>query len=338
MEKREIESLLRNWDIGHLISHKQARKGVVNVNWILKTTEGRYVLRKVAQFTSTNDLKFGLDYLTYLRERGFPYRIPIPVGMKNGEFILRFKGSRFWVYEFIEGKDVKQFGYRKLEECARMMAIYHKIVESSGLNNGKSEEDVFRREAVLKELKEYRRQILKKDKQSRRDRIFLEESSTLIPLIRRLDGREYSTLPRYPLHRDINPENVLWKNRRLVGLIDFENVGAMIDTVVKDVSVVLQYACRDRKQKHKLDLKRAEFFLREYRKHHQLSDAEIEFLPDIITTGAIEDFAFAYWMLVNDPERAELYRLKLYSRTAQWYHRNKAEIVNKLMNRKTRAS
>jgi hypothetical protein len=101
---------------------------------------------------------------------------------------------------------------------------------------------------------------------------------------------------------------------------------------------MLQYSCRDRKQKHKLDMRRAGFFLREYTKHHHLSDAEIELLPDTVIAGSIEDFCYAYWMLVNDPKRAKLYRLKLYSKIAQWYHKNKAEIIEKLKNAKTRPS
>ena len=334
MDRRKIETLLKNWDIGDLISHRPAKKGVVNINLMLKTTKGRYVLRKVAEFTKMSDLEFELDYLTYLREHGFPYKIPAPVRAKNGEFILRFEGSRFWVYEYIDGTHRKRFGYPELRECAKMMAIYHKMVENSGLDNKKGSEEVFNRESVLVELGGFRAQILKREKRDRKGRIFLKESSILIPLMRSLDGQEYSKLPTYPVHRDINPENTLWIDKKLVGLIDFENVGTMNDTLIKDISIVLQYSCRDRKQKHKLDLDRAGFFVREYRKHHPLSDEEIGFLPDIITAAAIEDFAYAYWMLVNDPKRAKLYRLKLYSRTAQWYHKNKAEIVNGLINRK----
>jgi homoserine kinase type II len=330
MDKREVETLLKNWDIGDLASYRQAREGVVNVNWILKTTKERYVLREVARFTMTNDLKFELYYLTYLREHGFPYRIPVPIKTKNGKFIVRFKRSRFWVYEYIEGRSVERFGYPELRECARMMAIYHKTLESSGLNNKKGPGDVFKGKPILKELKKFRAQILKKDRLGRKDQIFLKESSILIPLIKSLNGSEYSKLQTYPIHRDVNPENTLWKNKKLVGLIDFENVGTMNDTLIKDLAIVLQYSCRDRKQKYKLDLKLAAFFLKEYRKYHQLSNREIGFLPDIITAGFIEDFGYAYWMLVNDPKRAKLYRLKLYSRTAQWYHKNKMSVIEKL--------
>jgi len=334
MKKREIETLLGNWDIGELISYRQARKGVVNINWIVKTTQRKYVLRKITTFTKIENLEFEANYLTYLKEHNFPYSIPITIKTRKGENFLKFKGSYFWIYEYIEGRDIKRFRHSELRECAKMMAIYHKIIESSGLGNKKDNDEVFNRESILKELENFRAQILAKDKQNRKDRIFLKESSILIPLMKSLDGRKYSKLPKYPLHRDINPENTIWKNKKLVGLVDFENVSTMNDTMVKDVSIMLQYSCRDRKQKYKLDLRLAKFFLGEYKKYRQLSDKEIKFLPDIITAGAIEDFSYAYWMLVNDPKRAKLYRLKLYSKTAQWYSKNKQEIVKKLTNKK----
>jgi homoserine kinase type II len=333
VDKREIKTLLENWDIGKLISCKQAGKGVVNINWIVKTSKGKYVLRKIMHFTKIEDLKFELNYLIYLKEHNFPYRIPVPIETKNKENFLKFKGSYFWLYEYIEGRDVKRFGYSELRECAKMMAIYHKIIASSSLDN-KHGSEVFRRKSVLEELEKFRAQILEKNKQDRKDKIFLKESSILIPLMKSLDAQEYSKLPTYPLHRDINPENTLWKNKKLVGLIDFENIGTMNDTMIKDISIMLQYSCRDKKQKHKLDLKLAKFFLNEYKKHSQLTDKAIEFLPDVITAGVIEDFAYAYWMLINDPKRAKLYRLKLYSKTAQWYHKNKQQIIEKLTNKK----
>lgn len=332
MDKIEIKTLLENWNIGELISHRRLEKGVVNVNWIVKTTQGKYVLRKVTHFTTIEDFKFEVNYLVYLKEN-FPYRTPARIKTKNGEDFLKFKGSHFWIYEYIEGRTTKRFGFSELRECAKMMATYHKIIEKSGLDNGKGS-DVFSRKSVLKELEKFRAQIQKKDKRDRKDKVFLKESAILIPLMKSLDGREYSKLPRYPLHRDVNPENTLWKNKKLVGLVDFENVGTMNDTVIKDISVMLQYSCRDRKQKHKLDLELAKFFLMEYQKRGQLSDREIEFLPDVIAAGSIEDFSYAYWMLVNDPKRAKLYRLKLYSKTAQWYHRNKQEIIKKLTMKK----
>jgi len=193
MDQREIKTLLENWDIGELVSCTRLEKGVVNVNWIVKTSQGKYVLRKIMHFTKIDDLRFELDYLIYLKQHNFPYKIPVPIKTKIEEDFLKFKGSYFWLYEYIEGRNIKRFGYSELRECARMMAIYHKIVTSSGLDNKHSSE-VFRRKSVLEELENFRAQILEKDKQNRKDRIFLKESSILIPLMKSLDAQEYSKL------------------------------------------------------------------------------------------------------------------------------------------------
>jgi Ser/Thr protein kinase RdoA (MazF antagonist) len=333
MNRRELETILENWDVGDLVSFRQATMGLVNVNWVVKTTKGRYILKRVSQSAEAGALEFEMNYLTFLKEHKFPYEIPVPLRTGSREFVARIEGFRFWMYEYVEGRSIKRFSYPELRECAKMMATYHTIIESSGLDNGKGCDDVFRERSVSEEMEQFRAQILRENKRDTKERIFLKESSTLIPLMRNLDTRKYSRLPRYPLHRDINPENTLWKKGKLVGLIDFENTGTLNDTLVKDISVMLQYSCRDKKQKHKTDLKLASFFLREYRKHHTLLGEEISFIPDIITAGAIEDFSYAYWMLVNDPKRAKLYRLHLYSQVAQWHHKNRTDIIKKLTNR-----
>jgi len=324
-----MEELI-HWDLGKIISYKRATKGVVNTNWIIKTTNGKYVLRRVLNERKIAELKFELKYLEYLKDKGFSYQIPAPIENKDGKLITQKEKSFFWVYKFIEGRDIKRFGYPELRECAKMMAIYHKLIERSGLNNKKGAGDVFNKKSVLSELKEFYDNSSKKPKQDKKEKIFLKEASILIPLLKSLDCRDYAKIPKYPLHRDINPENTLWKNKKLVGVIDFENVGSQNDTTIKDIAGMLQYSCRDKNHRHKLNLKLAKFFIKEYRKYHRLSKKEIEFIPDIVTAGAIEDFSYAYWMLLNDPARAKIYRLRLYSKVAQWYHKNKEEIIRKL--------
>ncbi len=44
--KKEIIRILDNYKIGTLASYKAIEGGEVNYNWIVKTTEGKYILRK----------------------------------------------------------------------------------------------------------------------------------------------------------------------------------------------------------------------------------------------------------------------------------------------------
>lgn len=323
----DVKKVLTNWDIGDIITFKKAEKGVSNHNWVIKTTKGKYILRKVRQDRKLSELKFELKYLDYLKEKKFPYFIPSPIKNRGGDVFIRQLGSYFWIYEFIEGVNIKRFNRLELKECARMMATYHEIVVNSGLNNKKGGGDVFNKVPVLRELKGFLFKISKKSNTDKKERVFSKEVLILIRLLRNLDGGEYSKMKKYPLHRDLNPENTLWKNGKLVGIIDFENVGSQNDTIIKDISGMLQYSCRDKKYNYKLDLKLANFFFKEYRKYRPLSEKEISYIPNIITAGAIEDFSYSYWMLINDSERAKPYRLKLYSKVAQWSNQNKNQII-----------
>src|SRR5439155_7646322 len=117
--------------------------------------------------------------------------------------------------------------------------------------------------------------------------------------------------------------NLIWKQDKLAGVIDFENVSVSNGSVVKDIAVTMQYCCRNKKVKHQLDIDLAKGFLLSYEKHRSLSDKEVRLIPDLVTAGFVEDFADAFWMLRNEPKRANLDRLSLYARATQWSHSNR---------------
>jgi homoserine kinase type II len=329
MDKEKIKSLLFNWNVGDLISYKRAKKGVVNFNYIVKTTR-KFILRKVGSMKNLKQIKFELKYLDYFKNAKFSYQIPYPIKTKSNKLYVLKENTIFWLYKYIEGKNVARFGKAELKEIAKMMAEYHYIIEKSNLDN-KTNYSPFARKEILEELGQIREKIMKKSSKDRKEKIFLDESEKLIPLFKKINSTEYSKLPRYSLHRDINPENTLWKNGKLTGIIDFENVSEIKDTLVKDIAVMLQYSCRDKNERYKIDLELANFFIREYKKYHKLSNKEIIFIPDIITAGAIEDFCYSYWLVLNDPKRTKPHWLKSFSKSAQWHNQNKAKIVKRLM-------
>ena len=307
---------------------------MVNRNFMLRTPHGKYVLRQVSHthHKTPRDLEFELDYLDYLKHAGFPYDIPSAVATKNDGFFVTGQGHYYWLYKFLEGVVLERLNEPHLAQLAEMMASYHKLLERSALNNGKPASDLYNRAATLKEIEENRKEILQKTKVDRNANIFLEESAKLIQILRGLDEGLYSRLRFYPIHRDLNPENLIWKEDKLVGVIDFENASGSNDPVVKDIAVTMQYCCRSKKVKHQLDIDLAKGFLQSYKKHRSLSDQEVRLIPYLLTAGFVEDFAYAFWMLRNDPKRANPYRLTLYSRAAEWSYLNRERIARALMN------
>ena len=178
---------------------------------------------------------------------------------------------------------------------------------------------------------DYQAEILGRNRANRDDVTFVKESKILEPILRSLDESPYSNLRRYPIHGDINPQNLIWKNGMLIGLLDFENVSTTNGPTIRDISQFYNTAFRDAKVKYRLDLNLAKQVLLYYKQCHPMSNEEVRLIPNLMIAGFIEDFVYAFWMLRNDPERARGHRLALYSRAAQWSYSNRERIAQALL-------
>lgn len=329
LSKKELIIILNNWNINRIISYNKATKGESNHNWIVKTSKGKFILRRAPNFRKLKDLRFELTYLTQLKKTGFPYKIPSPLETRDKKNLVRYKGGNWWLYQFIEGNIVEPIPLSLIPQLGQMIAVCHNIMEKMTISNGKKKTDSFNRKLILKELNSFKRKTLSIKKKKEKHIIFLEEIRKLLPLLKSLDQKEYSKLPQYPIHRDFNPENILWDKNRLVGVIDFENVGVMNDILISDIMSSISMAATTEKE-HALDMTKFEAFMKEYQRHRKLSNQELELLPNMFISGWIEAFSWQYWLQLNDPKRAQLHRLKLYSNAAQWHHLNKDKIIKVL--------
>jgi len=249
-------------------------------------------------------LEFELAYLDYLKHAGFAYEVPAAIATTKGSLFATVQGH-YWLYGFIEGRVVESLDQSHLEQLAQMMARLHTLIVRSNLQNGQLSSDPYNRAATLKEIEEYRAEILRKKNTDEQERTFLDESAKLTKILRGFNAGTYSHLGRYPIHQDLISENLIWDKGKLAGVIDFEHVSGGNDPVVKDIAVTMQYCCRSGRIRHQLDIAPAARFLRSYLESHRLSNEEVELIPDLITAGYGDDFVFAFWMTRNDPKRAK---------------------------------
>lgn len=201
-------------------------------------------------------------------------------------------------------------------------------MKKSDLDN-KSEIIPLYKRSVLKELRKFRRTIIRKKFKDVKDKLFLKQVKFLYLILKNIDVTEYSKLKMYPIHRDLNPENLLWSKGDLIGIIDFDNVSEVKDPLLKDVGIVLQFMCVDKN--HHLDIKKAKFFVKEYTKGVSLSKIELSLIPNILIAALIEDFSYAFWMLLNDPKRAKLKWLNENYEAAIWHYKNRDKIIKGML-------
>lgn len=212
LSKKQIEQLVLNYDIGNLISHRKAEKGVAHHNWLIKTEKGKFVFRVLSKFKKLQDILFEFRYMNCLNEKGFPYELPLPILSNNGKMISRFDVHYFWTYKLIDGNALPAWGKNELKQVAKMMASYHRIIEISKLNNRSKFGDSFHIDWILRELRKFKAEAIKRVRKEKKETIFLREVDDLIALANNLNGTGYSKLKKFPIHCDINPENVLFKN------------------------------------------------------------------------------------------------------------------------------
>src|SRR6266540_890143 len=244
MDSREAKDALSAWKIGRITSWDEARMGEVNRNFIINTARGKYVLRQIlshSHYEEPGDLKFEFSYLSQLKSAGFPYQVPSALPTGSGGQFVKLRGRYYWLYEFIEGTVLDSFNRTHFDALAKMMGTYHGLLEELHPHNGKQPTDVFSRDQTMEEMESVRSKLANEQPEAPADTVFREESANLITLLSGLDEGPYLSLGRYPIHRDIIPENLIWRKKKLVGLIDFEHVSSNNEPTVKDIAVTLQF-------------------------------------------------------------------------------------------------
>ncbi len=327
LSKKEIKEILNNWNLGKLESIEKIESGVVNHNWLVKSSEGQFILRRIRKDKKIDELEFELFYLNCLKENDFPYETPAPILTKDNKQYVEANGH-FWAYRFIEGKYIKEFTENELKEEAKMMAAYHTLLEKANLDNKAIVLNDMGKSLVLEELNDFREKINSGKIKTEYNTSFLKEADKLILILEKLDMKEYVKLKKYPIHRDLNPENLVWKDKKLVGIIDFDNVSQLNDAFIKDIAIVLQHSCVDN---HVLNIKKAKFFINEYQKHKTIDKVGIKLISTLLIAAFIEDFSYNFWLIVNDPARANIPQIKSYSQAAQWHFNNKDKITKELL-------
>ena len=332
LDKLKIDSIVSNWSITDY-KYKTLKGGVVNNNWIIDTGKAKFVLREVSQFKDKKSLKFEFDYLKYLKDNGFRYKIPVPVPNKQKTEFITFNGKLFWLYEYIDGQIRKDLGLKDINAVAKMMAEYHALsVKRKSRGIRKSTTDPFFKKAILDFSLDMKSTAAKKKTKNKEDVEFLRMIDILVKILQDLKVDNYGNLNTYPLHTDIEWNNLIWDEKNLIGIIDFDNVGRLNDTIIKDIANLIQFSCKNKKG-HGINLQKAKSFINAYRKYRVINPSEIKFIPNLIISHYIDFFNYTYWLLQNDSDKVKKSNLYDCFNSAIWVRDNSDYIIKYLSGR-----
>lgn len=222
----ELEGFLAAYDLGEPHVFKGIAEGVSNSNYYLQTVKGAYILTLYEMRVEAADLPFYLGLMEHLARAGIP--CPTPVHAKSGEVTGLLNGRPAAILTFLDGVSLRRPTPEHCQRGGRALAELHAAgADFKGKRPNALGPEGWRR--------------LASDCAERADtvadglRVLIEEE------LAALEAAWPQKLPEGVIHADLFPDNVLFVNDRVSGLIDF--YFACNDALTYDLAVMLNAWC-----------------------------------------------------------------------------------------------
>jgi homoserine kinase type II len=280
----DVNKILKDYDLGNVVSLKRLTSGFANINYKIETAQGFFLFRICAE-KPLKEIKHEIRVLQELKKTSFPAAFPIR--RKDGKFINRTKFGHVVIYDFVEGTEPK-VNENTAREVAKSLAQ---------LNTFKNWKQLKKKNSInLKLCQDNIRKFASAvNKYPHIFEYFKEETDFLSKPLK-------MKVPQGLVHGDIFPDNTKFKGNKLVAILDFEEV--CTGNLLFDIGVAINGFCF---QDNKLKLSLLRKFLSEYQKTRKLSPKERKLLPYYIQWGA---HAMICWHLKHLLKAKETKKLK----------------------------
>lgn len=203
----EIGLFLTRFDVGTLVSAKGIAEGVENSNYLLETTQDRFILTLYEKRVDPADLPFFIAMLDHLAAHRC--LVPPMIADREGTKIQQLCGRSACLIKFLPG-----------------VSVSHPTTAQAGAT-GQALGDMH---SALADFEPKRRNILDHDGwrslaeqcgPAQLDKIAPGLPQAIAGELDHLDEHWPHDLPRSAIHADLFPDNVLMLGDRVTGLIDF---------------------------------------------------------------------------------------------------------------------
>ena len=279
----ELETLLAGYDVGAPLSFKGIAEGVENSNFALSTDRGAFILTLYEKRVREADLPFFLGLMEHLSTKGIS--CPLPVRGKSGALWATLNRRPAALLTYLNGLSLRRPETAHCDAVGRALADLHAAGADFALRRPNA--------LSVSAWRELSNAVLAGADGVQPGLRDLIESS-----LAALETSWPTGLPGGVIHADLFPDNVLFMNGQVSGLIDF--YFACDDAYAYDLAVMLNAWCFENDGAYNITKGRA--LIASYAKHRPLSDAERDALPALARGAALRFLLTRLYDLLNhDP-------------------------------------
>ena len=203
----ELATLIAHYDVGTLVSAKGIAEGVSNSNWLIETSEARFILTMYEQRMDVAELPFFLGLLDHLAAQGSP--VPRTIHDREGSAFRTVAGKAVALIEFLPGVSIDRPTPAQARAVGAALAGLHRHSADFAGDRANS-----------LSLPQWRELF---------DSCGADGLASIDPALPALVAEELAFLeanwphhlPRSIIHADLFPDNVLLLDDQVSGLIDF---------------------------------------------------------------------------------------------------------------------
>ena len=279
----ELETLLADYDLGQPLSFKGIAEGVENSNFALSTDKGHFILTLYEKRVREADLPFFLGLMEHLSTKGIS--CPLPVRSKSGALWTTLNRRPAALLTYLNGLSLRRPEAAHCDAVGRALAELHAAGADFSLRRPNA--------LSIGSWRELAAAVLEGA-----DRVQPGLRALIEDALKGLEASWPSGLPSGVIHADLFPDNVLFMNNQVSGLIDF--YFACDDAYAYDLAVMLNAWCFENDGAYNITKGRA--LLAAYQKQRALSAAEREAFPVLARGSALRFLLTRLYDLINhDP-------------------------------------
>lgn len=222
----DLETFLAAYDLGTPHVFKGIAEGVSNSNYYLQTDKGAFILTLYEKRIEVEDLPFFLTLMEHLARAGLP--CPTPVHARSGALTGTLNGRSAAILTFLDGLSLKRPTAEHCAAAGRALAELH----AAGAPFAGRRDNALGPQGWRK---------LAQDCEAHADGMVDGLKGLIDEELRDLSARWPSALPKGIIHADFFPDNVLFVDTKVSGIIDF--YFACHDMLAYDIAVTLNAWC-----------------------------------------------------------------------------------------------
>lgn len=264
VDRRTLEDFVARFDAGRLMSFKGISEGIENTNYFVTTERGEFVLTLVEQWPAA-EVPYFIELMSWLAARGIPSARPI--ADREGRTLHTLLGRPAALVERLRGESTEE---PTEADCARVGAVLarlHRAARGFAMHREDRRGMAWRVETAGRLYPE----------------LDADSAAMLRDELAHHAALDWRGLPRGVVHADLFPDNVLFHQGEITGVIDFYY--ACNDLLVYDVAITVNQWCT--LPDGALSDARAGAVLAAYHAVRPLELAERAAWPDMLRYGAL---------------------------------------------------